>query len=350
MNGRMYDPLLGRVLSPDNNVLNALGTQDYNRYSYARNNPIKYNDPTGWKAKPYEKGLWGLSNMNTFNEDIPHGGGGSGGYAPVNSSETGTQITSGETTYPDGSVRTFTNFTQTITDAQGNISTFNLNQITTVGPDGAITSFSIASFDVKTSDDEVLFSSPQYTEEKSYQSNEAVVTGVGQFIGSIFKNDEGLASDLSEAADAGGFLVGYAKSIADVFITMGSENAIKGSTLEEVSEIMDHASFRWGGLGTGLAIFGAATHEGGSSAATWFDVSANGVSWVLTKEGLLSAGARGIASRANIWLGIAEFSSWYFTGNNLGENIYNLPHNTGTYLRDNYDIDFSAPEKLRQMH
>lgn len=47
MNGRMYDPLNGRMLSADNYVQLGLGTQGYNRYSYAGNNPLKYTDPDG---------------------------------------------------------------------------------------------------------------------------------------------------------------------------------------------------------------------------------------------------------------------------------------------------------------
>lgn len=47
MNGRVYDPLLGRFNSTDNFVQNPLGTQDYNRYSYANNNPLVFTDPTG---------------------------------------------------------------------------------------------------------------------------------------------------------------------------------------------------------------------------------------------------------------------------------------------------------------
>jgi len=47
MNGRMYDPILNRMLSADNEVPGALGTQGYNRYAYALNNPLKYTDPDG---------------------------------------------------------------------------------------------------------------------------------------------------------------------------------------------------------------------------------------------------------------------------------------------------------------
>jgi hypothetical protein len=47
MNGRLYDPLLGRMLSTDNNVQLPDFTQNFNRYSYALNNPLVYTDPDG---------------------------------------------------------------------------------------------------------------------------------------------------------------------------------------------------------------------------------------------------------------------------------------------------------------
>jgi hypothetical protein len=47
MNGRLYDPVLGRFLSPDPYIADPAFTQSYNRYSYVLNNPLKYNDPTG---------------------------------------------------------------------------------------------------------------------------------------------------------------------------------------------------------------------------------------------------------------------------------------------------------------
>ncbi len=47
MNGRVYDPLIGSFLSPDNNVQAPNFTQNLNRYSYCVNNPLKYTDETG---------------------------------------------------------------------------------------------------------------------------------------------------------------------------------------------------------------------------------------------------------------------------------------------------------------
>ena len=47
MNGRLYDPILGRMLSLDNFVQAAGSTQGFNRYSYGLNNPLKYVDPDG---------------------------------------------------------------------------------------------------------------------------------------------------------------------------------------------------------------------------------------------------------------------------------------------------------------
>jgi RHS repeat-associated protein len=47
MNGRLYDPVVGRMLSVDNYVQAPGSTQSYNRYSYAMNNPLRYTDPSG---------------------------------------------------------------------------------------------------------------------------------------------------------------------------------------------------------------------------------------------------------------------------------------------------------------
>jgi RHS repeat-associated protein len=53
MNGRLYDPKLHRFLQPDNFVQDPTNTQNYNRYGYCWNNPLKYTDPSGesfWKS------------------------------------------------------------------------------------------------------------------------------------------------------------------------------------------------------------------------------------------------------------------------------------------------------------
>lgn len=55
MNGRIYDPNLHRFLQPDNNIQDPFNTQNYNRYGYVLNNPLKYTDPTGefWNVVGY---------------------------------------------------------------------------------------------------------------------------------------------------------------------------------------------------------------------------------------------------------------------------------------------------------
>ena len=47
MNGRLYDPKLHRFLQPDNYVQDPSNTQNYNRYGYCVNNPLKYTDVSG---------------------------------------------------------------------------------------------------------------------------------------------------------------------------------------------------------------------------------------------------------------------------------------------------------------
>ncbi|MBK9634693.1 MAG: hypothetical protein IPO64_09310 [Bacteroidetes bacterium] len=59
MNGRLYDPVVGRMLSPDNNVTDESNCQNYNRYSYVLNNPLKYIDPTGEDWDDYDDGYDG---------------------------------------------------------------------------------------------------------------------------------------------------------------------------------------------------------------------------------------------------------------------------------------------------
>lgn len=48
MNGRIYDPVLGRFLSPDPVITDGINLQSYNRYSYVINNPLTLTDPSGF--------------------------------------------------------------------------------------------------------------------------------------------------------------------------------------------------------------------------------------------------------------------------------------------------------------
>lgn len=126
MNGRVYDPIVARFLSPDNYVQNPTFSHSYNRYSYCFNNPLKYTDPSGylsWAQMQCRNYAWGYSYtnidgmfVNTYTleasiSDIVHNnknriglyglynseryGGGGGGYAPTTSSESRTNLFAG---------------------------------------------------------------------------------------------------------------------------------------------------------------------------------------------------------------------------------------------------------------
>ncbi len=44
---RLYDPVIGRFITPDPIIPEVYNPQSLNRYSYVLNNPLKYTDPTG---------------------------------------------------------------------------------------------------------------------------------------------------------------------------------------------------------------------------------------------------------------------------------------------------------------
>jgi RHS repeat-associated protein len=48
MNGRVYDPLIGRFMSADPFIQAPDNLQSYNRYAYVMNNPLAYTDPSGF--------------------------------------------------------------------------------------------------------------------------------------------------------------------------------------------------------------------------------------------------------------------------------------------------------------
>ena len=77
MNGRMYDPLLGRFLSPDPFVQLPDFSQNFNRYSYCLNNPLVYVDPDGEFIIGYTlgfiRGLFSKNPLNAFKEGFKGG-------------------------------------------------------------------------------------------------------------------------------------------------------------------------------------------------------------------------------------------------------------------------------------
>jgi len=50
MNDRIYDPVLGLFLRPDPFFQAPNYPNNYNRYTYALNNPLKYVDPSGYQT------------------------------------------------------------------------------------------------------------------------------------------------------------------------------------------------------------------------------------------------------------------------------------------------------------
>jgi RHS repeat-associated protein len=50
---RYYNPVLGRFITADPIVQSLYDPQSLNRYAYARNNPVRFNDPTGYESEDY---------------------------------------------------------------------------------------------------------------------------------------------------------------------------------------------------------------------------------------------------------------------------------------------------------
>ena len=59
MNGRVYDPVIGRFLSPDPYIQSPDFTQSYNSYSYCMNNPLKFADFNGYNITRIPPENWG---------------------------------------------------------------------------------------------------------------------------------------------------------------------------------------------------------------------------------------------------------------------------------------------------
>jgi RHS repeat-associated protein len=65
MKGRIYDPVLGKFMSPDPLIQSPSNLQSYNRYSYVWNNPVNLIDPTGYQAASFDGNPWSIPNEQT---------------------------------------------------------------------------------------------------------------------------------------------------------------------------------------------------------------------------------------------------------------------------------------------
>ncbi|GAA0856626.1 RHS repeat-associated core domain-containing protein [Aliiglaciecola litoralis] len=103
MNGRIYDPTLGRFLQADPHIQAPMNSQNYNRYSYVLNNPLSYTDPSGYFFKKIGKflkknwraiasialdyvtfglgtGVWGLAGLSGLSTGTLVGWGAASGF------------------------------------------------------------------------------------------------------------------------------------------------------------------------------------------------------------------------------------------------------------------------------
>ncbi|MGJ4945582.1 RHS repeat-associated core domain-containing protein [Bradyrhizobium sp. HKCCYLS1011] len=71
LNGRVYDPILGRMTSADPDVSRPMSSQGWNRYAYVSNGPLKFNDPSGFCGGAATGGFEGFGGF---------GGGGGDGF------------------------------------------------------------------------------------------------------------------------------------------------------------------------------------------------------------------------------------------------------------------------------
>lgn len=109
MNGRVYDPQIGRFLEADPNVPNALWLQDYNRYSYTTNNPFTFTDPTGFDEED-SGGGWFSGVSDWF----------SGFFGGSSNNNTGTGASEANTGAPTGGSPTTTVDSQVNTPSANN--------------------------------------------------------------------------------------------------------------------------------------------------------------------------------------------------------------------------------------
>jgi RHS repeat-associated protein len=92
MNGRIYDPLIGRFMSADPFIQATYNLKSFNRYSYVWNNPMKLFDLDGYNARDDSRSSAGYGSSNGDHDPTGVGGvsDGEGGQIGGNSGSRGT--------------------------------------------------------------------------------------------------------------------------------------------------------------------------------------------------------------------------------------------------------------------
>ena len=70
LNGRIYDPSLGRFMTADPNIQFAGYSQSYNRYSYTLNNPLGFTDPSGYGLRALFRAIDDLAHDPTSAQKV----------------------------------------------------------------------------------------------------------------------------------------------------------------------------------------------------------------------------------------------------------------------------------------
>ncbi len=79
MNGRIYDPAIARFISADPTIPYVFDSQSFNRYSYTRNNPLKYIDLNGFHPDSINSPENTYGDKGHGKENIGSGTNGDGG-------------------------------------------------------------------------------------------------------------------------------------------------------------------------------------------------------------------------------------------------------------------------------